>query len=105
MSEKEAEASKSKRPMDSTDTGKDSEDDDKRSMRKKARVDYSEEKKAAEPPKAVEGNDDDDDIQVCVGESPNILIISVTVSTFKPCDPILKAFKSILRELGLNFFC
>jgi len=64
MSEKEGETSKSKRPADSAEAGKESEDDEKRSMRKKPRVDYSEEKKSGEATKVANDEDDDDEIQV-----------------------------------------
>ena len=69
MSEKESEGvkdNKSKRLMDSVEGSKEFDDDEKRSMRKKARVDYSEEKKlqvVGEPSKPAK-EDDDDDIQV-----------------------------------------
>ena len=72
MSEKESEGGKdnqSKRLMEPVDS-KDPDDDEKRSMRKKPRVDYSEEKKptptVGEPPKLDKEEDDDDDIQVWV---------------------------------------
>ncbi len=64
MSEKEGDGgSKPKRLIDSLD------DEEKRSMRKKPRVDYSEEKKpATAPTPSASGEpvkvDDDDDIQV-----------------------------------------
>jgi hypothetical protein len=64
MSDIEVEANKSKRPADSAEAAKDSEEEEKRSMRKKPRVDYTEEKKSGEVPKPAK-EDEDDDIQVC----------------------------------------
>lgn len=65
MSDKEQEKEKAKRPLD----GEGNDDEEKRSTRKKARVDYNEEKrgevKAQETVKdeAEEDEEDDDEIQ------------------------------------------